>query len=84
MKFKSLCEVTTMTATKVSGGPGDVLTVRETAAKLGVSIRQVMTLIADGKLAGTYKLGLMRLIPKQTVEHRIHQVEQWKASHVCK
>jgi len=58
--------------------------VRETATKLGVSIRQVMTLIADGKLPGTYKLGLMRLIPKQAVEHRIRRVQQWKASHVCK
>jgi hypothetical protein len=59
--------------------PSDALTVRETAAKLGVSIRQVMGLIREDKLANAYKFGLLLMIPKQSVENRIRQVETWKA-----
>jgi excisionase family DNA binding protein len=68
-----------MTATQLLSE--DALTVRETAARLGVSIRQVMTLVADGKLSGSYKLGLIRLIPRRAVEERMRQVKQWKARH---
>jgi excisionase family DNA binding protein len=59
----------------------DALTVRETAARLGVSIRQVMTLVANGQLPGSYKLGLIRLIPRHAVEQRMRRVKQWKARH---
>ena len=68
------------TATELSE---DALTIRETASRLGVSIRQVMGLIADNKLTGTYKFGLLRLVPKESVEARIRQVETWKATRGC-
>ena len=70
-----------MTATNIIGDAREALTVRETAAKLGVSIRQVMALINEGKLPGTYKFGLIRLIPKHAIEDRIRRVQEWKVSH---
>ena len=64
-----------MTMTKVTG---DALTVREACGRLGVSRRHLMHLIAAGKLPGSYKLGLLRFIPRESVEQRAREAAVWK------
>ncbi len=52
----------------------DVMTTREAAARLGISLRRLMALIAAGKLPGSFKVGLLRYIPREVVEARL----RWK------
>jgi len=53
-----------------------VLTVRQAAERLGVGIRQVLTLLYEGKLPGSYKLGLQWQIPEEAVEARRAAMKQ--------
>lgn len=52
-----------------------VLTVRQVAEVLGVGMRHVLTLLYEGKLPGSYKLGLQWQIPEDAVMARKSQVE---------
>jgi excisionase family DNA binding protein len=47
-----------------------VLTVRQAAEVLGVGMRHVLTLLYEGKLPGSYKLGLQWQIPEEAVKAR--------------
>ncbi|MFZ0461895.1 MAG: helix-turn-helix domain-containing protein [Candidatus Acidiferrales bacterium] len=47
-----------------------VLTVRQAAGTLGVGIRHILTLLYEGKLPGSYKLGLQWQIPEEAIEAR--------------
>jgi excisionase family DNA binding protein len=53
----------------------NVLTTREAALKLGVSIRRLMALLAEGKLPGSYKVGLIWQIPQKAIETRFREKE---------
>ncbi len=57
----------------------NVLTTREAALKLGISLRRLMALLAEGKLPGSYKVGLMWQVPQSAVEARIKQRERFYA-----
>jgi excisionase family DNA binding protein len=46
------------------------LTTREASAVLGVSIRQILTLLYEGKLPG-HKVGMVWQIPASAVEQRL-------------
>jgi excisionase family DNA binding protein len=70
-----------MTTIKTSG---DALTVRKACERLKISRRHLMHLIATGKLPGSYKLGLLRFIPRESVERRGREVEVWRARHARK
>jgi excisionase family DNA binding protein len=71
-----------MTATQLFSD--DAYTIREVASKLDVTRRHVMWLIEQGKLPGSYKFGMLRLIPKQAVEARLRHNKQGKARHAAK
>jgi excisionase family DNA binding protein len=45
-----------------------VLTVRQAAGTLGVGIRHILTLLYEGKLPGSYKLGMQWQIPEAAVK----------------
>lgn len=47
-----------------------VLTVRQAAEVLHVGMRQVLTLLYEGKLPGSYKLGLQWQIPEEAIKTR--------------
>ncbi|HEV2422028.1 MAG TPA: helix-turn-helix domain-containing protein [Candidatus Acidoferrales bacterium] len=47
-----------------------VLTVRQAAGLLHVGIRHILTLLYEGKLPGSYKLGLQWQIPEEAVKAR--------------
>lgn len=72
-----------MTARAFWGGEAvkaaNVLTTREAALKLGISLRRLMALLAEGKLPGSYKVGLMWQVPQSAVEARIKQRERFYA-----
>jgi hypothetical protein len=53
----------------------NVLTTREAALKLGVSIRRLMALLAEGKLPGSYKVGLIWQIPQGAIKARFREKE---------
>ena len=57
----------------------NVLTTRDAALKLGISLRRLMALLAEGKLPGSYKVGLMWQVPQSAVEARIKQRERFYA-----
>jgi excisionase family DNA binding protein len=61
-----------------------MMTTKQAAERLGISLRHLMHLIAQGKLPGSYKLGMQRFIPSKAVEARVRQVEKWRASHAHK
>lgn len=63
---------------------GGVMTTKQAAERLGISLRHLMFLIAQGELPGSFKLGMQRFIPCKAVEARIRHVEKWKASHAHK
>jgi excisionase family DNA binding protein len=63
------------------GMTSDVMTTKQAAKRLRISLRHLMFLIAEGKLPGSYKLGMQRFIPRKAVESRIREVAKWKASH---
>jgi len=50
--------------------PKKVLTVRQAAEALSVGIRHVLTLLYEGKLPGSYKLGLQWQIPEEAIKAR--------------
>jgi excisionase family DNA binding protein len=50
------------------GNPLDALSIKQVAEALGVTQRYVMTLIANGKLEGSFVLGHMRFVPRSSVE----------------
>lgn len=54
----------------------DALTVRQTAERLGVTQRYIMMLIAEGKLEGSFKLGMQRFVPRSAVERWEQQRRQ--------
>jgi excisionase family DNA binding protein len=62
----------------------NVMTTREACERLRISLRRLQVLLAEGKLPGSYKLGMQRFIPSKAVEARIRQVEKWRASHAHK
>lgn len=47
-----------------------VLTVKQAAQALGVGMRHVLTLLYEGKLPGSYKLGLQWQIPEEAIKAR--------------
>lgn len=49
------------------------LTTRDAALRLGISIRRLMTLLAEGKFPGSYKVGLIWQIPQGAVKARIKE-----------
>ena len=51
-----------------------VLTTREAQTVLGISQRRLMALLAEGKLPGSYKLGLQWQIPPAAIQARVRQV----------
>ncbi len=55
----------------------NVVTAREAASKLGISIRRLMSLLAEGRLPGAYKLGLIWQIPQEAIEARIKAKAQF-------
>ena len=55
----------------------NILTSRKAAFWLGISLRRLMALLAEGKLPGSYKLGLIWQIPQSTVEARIRERERF-------
>jgi len=57
----------------------NVFSTREAAMKLGISLRRLMGLLAEGKLPGSYKVGLMWQIPQSAVEARIRERERFYA-----
>ncbi len=62
----------------------DVMTTKQAAERLRISLRHLMFLIAQGKLPGSYKLGMQRFIPRKAVETRIREVSEWRATHAHK
>lgn len=56
-----------------------ILTTRDAALKLGISLRRLMGLLAEGKLPGSYKIGLIWQIPLAAVETRIKERERFYA-----
>ena len=59
--------------------PTNLLTTREAALKLGISQRRLMALLAEGKLPGSYKVGLIWQIPLGAIEARIRERERFYA-----
>ena len=57
----------------------NVFSTREAAMKLGISLRRLMGLLAEGKLAGSYKVGLIWQIPLGAVEARIRERDRFYA-----
>ena len=57
----------------------NVLTTREAALKLGISIRRLMALLAEGRLPGSYKVGLVWQIPQAAIETRIKEKARFYA-----
>lgn len=55
----------------------NVLTTREASLRLGISLRRLMALLAEGKLPGSYKIGLIWQIPQGAVETRIKERERF-------
>jgi len=54
-------------------------TTREAASELGISLRRLMTLLAEGKLPGSYKLGLVWQIPQSALDVRVKELERFYA-----
>lgn len=55
----------------------NVMTTREAALRLGISIRRLMSLLAEGKLPGAYKIGLIWQIPVSAVETRTREMAKF-------
>jgi excisionase family DNA binding protein len=51
----------------------NILTTRQAALMLGISLRRLMALLAEGKLPGSYKVGLIWQIPQAAIETRIRE-----------
>jgi excisionase family DNA binding protein len=59
----------------------DFVTTSEAAQMLGTTRRNVYEQIADGKLPGTVKVGLQRLIPREAVQEHLRKREKNVAAH---
>ena len=57
-----------------------VLTTREAQIALGISRRWLMALLAEGKLPGSYKLGLQWQIPPSAIKARAFELARSRAS----
>jgi excisionase family DNA binding protein len=57
----------------------NVLTTREAALRLGISIRRLMALLAEGRLPGAYKVGLIWQIPQAAIETRVKEKAKFYA-----
>ncbi len=57
----------------------NVLTTRQAALKLGVSLRRLMALLAEGKLPGAYKVGLIWQIPQAAIKTRVEEKARFYA-----
>jgi Helix-turn-helix domain len=57
-----------------------VLNTREAQLALGISRRRLMALLAEGKLPGSYKLGLLWQIPRSAIEARRQEVAKFYAA----
>ena len=57
-----------------------VLTTREAQVVLGISLRRLMALLAEGKLPGSYKVGLLWQIPQSAIEARRREVAKFFAA----
>lgn len=57
----------------------NIMTTREAALRLSISLRRLMALLAEGKLPGSYKVGLIWQIPQSAVEARIRERERFYA-----
>ena len=51
----------------------NILTTRQAALMLSISLRRLMALLAEGKLPGSYKVGLIWQIPLAAIETRIRE-----------
>jgi hypothetical protein len=60
-----------------------VLNTREAQVALGISWRRLMALLAEGKLPGSYKVGLLWQIPESAIEARRREVAKFYATR-CK
>jgi hypothetical protein len=57
----------------------NVLTTREAALRLSISIRRLMALLAEGRLPGSYKVGLIWQIPLAAIETRVREKAKFYA-----
>jgi excisionase family DNA binding protein len=57
----------------------NVLTTREAALRLNISIRRLMSLLAEGRLPGSYKVGLIWQIPLSAIETRTREKARFYA-----
>lgn len=57
----------------------NILTTREAALRLGISFRRLMAILAEGKLPGSYKVGLIWQIPQAAIEARIKEMTRHHA-----
>lgn len=62
----------------------DALTTRQACEHLDIGLRRLQVLLAEGKLPGSFKVGLQRFIPRAAVEARIREVAKWRARHASK
>jgi excisionase family DNA binding protein len=58
----------------------DFVTTSEAAQMLGTTRRNVYEQIADGKLPGTIKVGLQRLIPREAVQEYLRKRKETLAA----
>jgi excisionase family DNA binding protein len=61
----------------------NILTTRQAALKLGISLRRLMALLAEGKLPGSYKVGLIWQIPQAAIETRMREKAGLYAGRNC-
>jgi excisionase family DNA binding protein len=62
----------------------EAMTTKEACQRLGIGLRRLQVLLAEGKLPGSYKVGLLRFIPKRSVEKRAQEVAEWRRIHASK
>jgi excisionase family DNA binding protein len=65
-------------------GVEHALTTREACEHLDIGLRRLQVLLAEGKLTGSFKVGLQRFIPREAIEARILEVAKWKARRASK
>ena len=56
------------------------MTTKEACQHLGIGLRRLQVLLAEGKLPGSFKVGLQRLIPRNAVEARLRGAAQWRGA----
>jgi excisionase family DNA binding protein len=62
----------------------DAMTTREACEQLDIGLRRLQVRLAEGKLPGSFKVGLQRFIPRDAVEARMREVAKWRARHASR